>query len=155
MKETMGKTNKKVIGVALAGIITLGSIGGGAYAYKDEWTAKIQEGVSQLANHVFGGAIQTAVDEHGETKEGQLKGEANKLINGVMNDLKAFKQSEIDRGKAELDAKYNSDVDKITRVANNAKEAEKAEQRAKTNTAVSEAKSEMDAVIEEYLSQIK
>jgi hypothetical protein len=155
MKNVLNTGKKKAVAGITAGVIALSTLGGGAYAYKDEWTAKIQEGVSQAANAVFGGAINEAVDTHGETKEGQLRSEANSLINSILNDLKAFKQAEIDRGKAELDAKYNHDVNTITRVANQAKESEKAEQRAKTDQAVNGAKSEMDAVIEEYLNQIQ
>jgi hypothetical protein len=155
MKNVLNTGKKKAAAGIVAGVMALSAVGGGAYAYKDEWTAKIQEGVSQLANHVFGGAIQAEVDSHGETKEGQLRNEANSLIGAVTKELQSYKQSEIDRGKAELDAKYNNDVDKINRVANQAKENEKAEQREKTNQAVNSAKSEMDAVIEEYLNQIK
>jgi hypothetical protein len=155
MKKVMGKLNKKAATVIVAGTVVVGSLGGGAYAYKDEWTAKIQSGVSQLADYIFKGDIQTAVKTYGDEKENKLKADANSLITSVMNELKQFKQDEINRGKAELDAKYNSDVKKITNVANQAKNNEKAEQKAKTDQAVSNAKNDMDAVIEEYLNKIK
>jgi hypothetical protein len=155
MKKVMGKLNKKAATVIVAGTVVVGSLGGGAYAYKDEWTAKIQSGVSQLADYIFKGDIQTAVKTYGDEKESKLKADANSLITSVMNELKQFKQDEINRGKAELDAKYNSDVKKITNVANQAKNNEKAEQKAKTDQAVSNAKNDMDAVIEEYLNKIK
>ena len=152
IKET-GK--KKVAVIAVATTLAVTTIGGGAYAYKDEWTAKIQQGVSMLADHVFGGAITTAVTQHGDAKENELKGVANNLISGLTKELKEFKDAEIKRGKDAIDAKYNADVDRITAEANKAKEAEKREQKAKTDTAIQGAKSDMDAVIESYLNQIK
>lgn len=152
IKET-GK--KKVAVVAIATTLVAGSIGGGAYAYKDEWTAKIQQGVSMLADHVFGGAITTAVKQHGDAKEQELKGAANNLISGLTKELQDFKNAEIQRGKDAINAKYQADVNRITAEANKAKEAEKREQKAKTDETVQNAKNDMDAVIESYLNQIK
>jgi hypothetical protein len=154
MKNIKKVGRKKIATVAIAGAVVMGSFGGGAYAYKDAWTAKIQKGVSELATYVFKDDIQSAVKAYGDTKEAQLRQVANATINAITAELRSFKDEEIKRGKDQLDSKYNGDVTKIKEVAEQAKNSEKAKQTNKTNGAITEASNEMDAVVEEYLSQI-
>jgi hypothetical protein len=155
MKNLKEKMNKKVVAVTVAGTVVLGSLGGGAYAYKDEWTAKIQEGVSQLANYVYGGAIESAVTDEKNEQKTKTTNFGNKLISDFQALLKAHKQAEIERGTNAVKKHAEDDRATLERVANNALDKEKKERETKTNQAVGEANAEIDAIVDNFLSQVQ
>lgn len=153
-KEQHGKKVNKVAVVALAAVIGFGALGGGAYAYKDEWTAKIQRGVDVAANYIYGDDIENAINSHNQTLKADLTQFINSTIASVTQGLQTHKQGEIDRGKAQLDAKLAEDKRRITETINNAVVQEKQEQEALTNQQINTDSAEMDAIIEAELNKI-
>lgn len=154
MKKLLEGSKKKVAGIAIAGTLVVGSIGGTTYAYKDEWTAKIVRGVDMLAGYIYKDDVNKAVDAHGNSLENQLRKDIQDMIASITSTLQAHKQNEIDRGKQELDTKYHEDKNRAQEVINDAVAAEKAEQTAKTDAEVQSEKNDMDAVIEAELDKI-
>jgi hypothetical protein len=146
--------NKKLIGGVLAGAIALGSIGGGVYAYQDEWTAKIYKGVDLLAGFIYKDDIEKEINSHNEGLKSQLRQDIQGFIAQVTSELQEHKQNEIDRGKKSLDQKYNGDKNKAQHDVNSALRQEKQEQKAKTDAKVETEKGELDAIVEAELSKI-
>jgi len=154
MRKLLTEGKKKVAVIALSGAVVMGSIGGSAYAYKDEWTPAIQRGVSMLAGYIFKSDIETAIKAHGDTLEGALRKEIQSMIASTNKKLQDFKNAEIDRGKKSLDDKYTADKNQAQTVLNEAVEAEKNKQKAKNDAAINESAAEMDAIIESELDKI-
>lgn len=146
--------NKKIAGVVLAGALALGSIGGGAYAYKDEWTPMIHKGVDMLAGYIFKDDIQKEIDAHNEQLKGTLRGDIQRMIAGITQRLQAEKQAEINRGKNELTTKYEQDKARAEREVAQAVDNEVREQQAKTNAKVENEKGELDDIVEAELNKI-
>lgn len=145
---------KKVVAGVIAGSVVLSSLGGTAFAYKDEWTAKINQGVAALAGYVFKDDIQKEVKAHGDAQEAGLKAWANDLISSMTKTFDEYKKSEIQRGKASIDEKVAQDKEQLQRAANNAVNAEKAKQQGKTTEAINKEKADLDGAIDGYLKQI-
>jgi hypothetical protein len=154
MKKVIGEGKKKIVAIAATGVIAMGALGGGAYAYQDAWTAQIQKGAEAVAGYVFKGEIEAAVTSHGDVKEKELKGWANQMISGIVSELNEFKKEEINRGKKAIDDKVSYDKKRIESEVNKAINTEKNEQKASTNETVQNAKNDLDAVVESYLDQI-
>lgn len=148
----MGK--KKIIAGVTAGALVLGTLGGGAYAYKDEWTAKIQQGVNVLAGVIYKDDIQKAVNTYNETLKGQLKGFINSTVGQAQQALKDHKDAEIARGKKALDDKLAEDQRRAKEAVDTAIANEKAEQEAKTDAQVQTDAGELDAIVETELNKI-
>lgn len=154
MKKIMEKTNKKVAVVALAGVLSFGALGGGAYAYKDAWTAKIQSGVSALAGYIYKDDITNAINAHNETLKGELKGFISSTVNSATKALQDHKKAEIKRGKKSLSDKLAEDKARAKEVVDNAVASEKTKQEAKTDTQVNTDAGELDAIVESELAKI-
>jgi ABC-type phosphate transport system auxiliary subunit len=145
---------KKFVAVAAAGIIGFGALGGGAFAYKDAWTAKIQQGMTAAATYVFKDDIEKSVKAHGDAQENNLKKWANEYVTTIISTLNEFKQNEIKRGKDEINLKVEQEKYNLKSTADRALQDEKNKQTGKTDATINQAKEELDAVVEEFLNQI-
>jgi hypothetical protein len=158
MKNVMGTIKqagkKKVAVVALTSAVVLGSIGTGAYAYKDEWTAKINKGVDMLAGYIYKEDIQAAINTHNETKKNELRTFISQTINAVTSDLQAHKTAEINRGKAALDSKVAEDKARAKEAVDNAVSRNKQAQESKTNAQINTDKGELDTIVEQELAKV-
>ena len=154
MKNLKEKMNKKVIAVMVTGAVVFGSIGGGAYAYKDEWTSKINRGVDALAGYIYKDDVQNAINTHNEGLKNDLRKFISDTIASASAKLNEHKQNEINRGKEALDNKLSEDKRRATEAVNNAVANEKAEQEAKTNAQVETDKAELDAIVDAELNKV-
>ena len=154
LKE-MGKgSKKKIMGGVLAGAIGISALGGGAYAYKADWDTKIDKGVSALAKMVYGNEINSKVDTHNEGLKKNLASFIATTISNAQSSLTKHKNDEIQRGKDNLDAKYNEDTSKAKKAVDDAIATQKANQEAETNKKVAEESGELDAIVESELNKI-
>ena len=152
-KQLKEVSKKKVATVTLASALVVGSLSGGAYAYKDAWTAKVEQGVHILAGQIFP-SIGTAVTAHGNAKEAQFKTFVQQLIASTQAKIEAFKQSEINRAKAEIDAHDANNREKLEKAANNAVQKENNAQKAKTDAVIDKEEDDLDKVVDDTLDQL-
>lgn len=150
----MGKLNKKLIAGIIAIIMVLGVSTGGAYAYKDEWTSKINEAVALLATTVYGSQIDNELNEHNEGLKGDLKQFISKVTVDATNELKDHRDKEIERGKKNLDKKLKNDKTQAQKAIKDALKHEKDKQEAKTDAKVETEKQELDAIVDDALENI-
>ena len=146
-------SKKKVATVTLAGALVVGSVSGGAYAYKDAWTAKIDQGVQLLAKQAFP-SIATAVNDYGVTKESQFRGFVTTLITSTQSKIEAFKVAEIKRAKEEIDAHDADNRAKLDKAASDAVQKAKDAQTAKTNENIAKETGDLDKIVEDTLGQL-
>lgn len=70
MKKLVETSKKKIVAGVLSGALTVSLFGGAVYAYKDEFTAKIQEIIRDLAvNVIFKDDIEKEVGKYGIKKK--------------------------------------------------------------------------------------
>lgn len=149
-------SKKKLAGGALAGMMVLSALGGGAYAYKDEFNAKIANGIRYLAvNVVFKGEIEKEVDSYGNIKEGELKTFGSNLVSAVYNDLVKYKAAEIKRGKETIDRELQENKEKVQAATDKAVADEKAKQKTKTDAEIQESSNDMNTIIETEVNKVK
>lgn len=152
--KIMKKVNKKVAVGITTGVIAVGSMTGGAYAYKEEFTPRIQKAVQYLVGVVFKDDIQNAVDQYGNVKEKELETFGNSLVGGLVKDLQKFKADEINRGKSAIDSELQANKNSITQVVNDEVEKQKNAQQVKTDGEVNESKEDMNNVIDSALDKV-
>lgn len=154
--KKLAETNKKKIVVGISsGVLAASLFGGAAYAYKDEFTAKIQGIVHNLAvNVIFKDEIEKKVANYGDQKENELKSYVGQIIDGIKKDLETFKQQEIQRGKFEIDREFDANKNSIRRAVNCVLEQEKQAQQRKTDAEVNKSKEDMNKAIKDALNDL-
>lgn len=153
LKNIKKASKKRIATVALAGVIGVSSIGTATYAYKDEWTAKIGQGVSIIAGMVFP-SIQPAIASHGDAKETALKTWVNQIVSDTQAKMEAFKTAEINRGKAEIDAHDADNRTKIKNTVDSAVQTQKDAQKAKDDASIKKEQNDLDKVVDDALNQL-
>lgn len=153
MKTAFAKGKKKVVATVAATTLGLTVLGGSAFAFKDEWNALIEKSVAKVASIVYKGEIEKEVDSYGNKREGDLRTYITNAFTSVKGELEKHKNSEINRGKAEIDSKYQSETYYIDKKVNEEAVKAKAEQAKKTEAEITAEKQDMDKAVEEELNK--
>lgn len=153
LKNIKKASKKRIATVAIAGVIGMSSLGTATYAYKDEWTAKIGQGVSVIAGMVFP-SIQPAIASHGDAKETALKTWVNQIVADTQAKMEAFKNAEIKRGKDEIDEHDAQNRAKIKDTVDNAVQSQKDAQKTKDDAGIKKEQDDLDKVVDDALNQL-
>lgn len=154
MKNIKMAGKKRVAAFALAGAIGISSLGTATFAYKDAWTAKINQGIQLVAGQVFKEDIQAELVSYGNAKEAAFKNFLTALAAEATAKLTAYKNAEIARGKAEIDSHDANNRARITEATDNALNSAKNAQKAKDDAAISKEQGDLDKIVDDNLDTL-